>query len=76
MTVQRRMHGSRDEVGWVDVTGPGITVGTERPESEVRWAARVHFDDVNSASFRLLVRETEVFPGGRERALFLETIRP
>jgi hypothetical protein len=76
VTVQRRMDGTLDEVGWVDVTGPGITVGMELPGSEVRWAARVRFDDVNSAKFRLLVRESEVFPDGRERTLFLETIRP
>ena len=76
VTVQRRMEGTLDEVGWVDVTGSGITVGMEPPGSEVRWAARIHFDDVNSAKFRLLVRESEVFPEGRERTLFLETIRP
>jgi len=76
VTVQRRMDGTVDEVGWVDVTGPGITVGMELPGPEVRWAARVRFDDVNSGTFRLLVRESEVFPDGRERTLFLETIRP
>ena len=40
VTVQRRMDGTLDEVGWVDVTGSGITVGMELPGSEVRWAAR------------------------------------
>jgi hypothetical protein len=76
LTVQRRMERTSDEVGWVDVTGSGITVGIEPPEPGVRWAARVRFDDVHSATFRLLVRECEVFPDGRERTLFLETIRP
>jgi hypothetical protein len=76
VTVQRRLDGTLDEVGWVDVTGSGITVGMELPGSEVRWAARIRFEDVNSAKFRLLVRESEVFPDGRERTLFLETIRP
>jgi hypothetical protein len=78
VTVQRRMIGTRDEVGWVDASGPGITVAPMDPPagSAAHWAASVSFDDVNAARFRLLVRESEVFPDGRDRPLFLETVQP
>ena len=78
VTVQRRIVGTRDEIGWIDASEPGITVASMDPPagSAARWAARVSFDDVNAATFRLLVRESEVFPDGRERPLFLETVQP
>lgn len=78
VTVQRRIDGTRDEVGWVDVSGPAVVVGPVDPPagSTARWGAQISFDDVNAARFRLLVRESEVFPDGRERSLFLETIQP
>jgi hypothetical protein len=76
VTVQRRIGGTRDEVGWVDAVGPDIAVqGMDPPAgSAARWAARVSFDDVFAAHYRLLVRESEVFADGRLRTLFLETI--
>jgi hypothetical protein len=76
VTVQRRIGGTRDEVGWIDAVGPDIAVqGMDPPAgSAARWAARVSFDDVSAAHYRLLVRESEVFADGRLRTLFLETI--
>jgi hypothetical protein len=76
VSVQQRMFGTRDEVGWVDVAGPSMSVSPMDPPtgSAARWAVRVSFDDVSAAKFRLLVRESEVFSDGRLRTLFLETI--
>jgi len=76
VSVQQRMFGTRDEVGWVDVAGPSMSVSPMDPPtgSAARWAVRVSFDDVSAARFRLLVRESEVFSDGRLRTLFVETI--
>ena len=78
VTVQLRMAaGTGGEVGWADATDPGIHVQQTDPPagSTARWSAVVSFTDVVPANdFRLLVRESEVFPDGRLRVLFLETV--
>jgi hypothetical protein len=76
VTAQRRLPGTADEVGWVDATGAGIEVAeTPLPSgSSARWAGRVSFPDANADRFRIVVRESELFPDGRVRVLFVETL--
>ncbi len=75
VSVQQRIVGTRDEVGWVDVAGPSSP--SHRwipPPARPRWAVRASSDDVSAANFRLLMRESEVFSDGRLRTLFVDTI--
>ena len=76
VSVQRRLPGTANEVGWVDATDAGIdgTQTTPPADSSARWVGRVSFPDANADRFRIVVRESEVFPDGQLRVLFVETL--
>jgi hypothetical protein len=77
--VERRIPGTVDEVGWVDVTDlPDVSVVRDPPSGDrsLLWSGQVEVRGAADGSHRVVISETEGFmgAGAERRPSFLETV--